>query len=152
MTVDPIERLNLTLAAGAVAASLVWATPLFAASLAVGAALEAFNFRGLLRSAQFLFWGQIRGSGGWIGVYGLRFSLLVVGIGSALYFGADPVGLVIGLSLIMPAAVIEAWRTRPVVDPNAPALDAEDPDWERWNPWLAREVDADDESDDEDPA
>ncbi|MGH0029156.1 MAG: hypothetical protein ACQGVC_05165 [Myxococcota bacterium] len=140
MTVDPIERLNLTLAASAVAASFVWATPVFAASLAAGAALEAFNFRGLLRSAQFLFWGEIRGGGPWMGVYALRFSLLVLGIGSALYFGADPLGLLIGLSLIMPAAIVEAWRARPAVDPTAPALDADDPAWDRWNAWLAREV------------
>lgn len=136
---DPIERLNLALAAGGVAASLALATPLFAGSLAVGAALEAFNFRGLRRSAQFLFWGEIRGSGGWMGVYALRFSLLVIGIGSALYFGADPAGLLVGLSLIMPAAMIEAWRSRPPVDPDAPALDPDDPAWERWNAWLARE-------------
>lgn len=151
MTVDPIERMNLTLAASAVAASFVWASPVFALSLAAGAALEAFNFRGLLRSAQFLFWGEIRGSGGWMGVYALRFSLLVLGIGSALWFGADPVGLLIGLSLIMPAAVVEAWRARPAVDPDAPALDPEDPAWERWNAWLAREVD-ENTDDDEDAA
>lgn len=153
MTVDPIERLNLAFAASAVAASLLWASPVFAVSLAVGAALEAFNFRGLLRSAQFLFWGEIRGSGGWMGVYALRFGLLVLGIGSALYFGADPVGLLVGLSLIMPAAVIEAWRARPALDPTAPALAPDDPAWERWNAWLARERDpADEDAEDEDPA
>jgi hypothetical protein len=156
MTVDPIERLNLTLAAGAVAASLVWASPLFALSLAVGAALEAFNFRSLLRSAQFLFWGEIRSGGGWVGVYGLRFGLLVIGIGSALYFGADPIGLLIGLSLIMPAAVLEAWRARPALDPNAAALDPDDPAWDRWDPWLAREreplADDADAADDEESA
>ena len=42
----------------------------------------------------------------------------------------------------MPAAVIEAWRARPAVDENAPALDPDDPSWDRWNPWLARERDA----------
>lgn len=145
---DPIERLNLALAAGGVAAALALATPLFAGSLAVGAALEAFNFRGLRRSAQFLFWGEIRGGGGWMGVYALRFSLLVIGIGSALYFGADPAGLLVGLSLIMPAAVIEAWRSRPPLDPDAPALDPDDPAWERWNPWLAREGSGRDEDED----
>jgi hypothetical protein len=56
-----------------------------------------------------------------------------------LYFGADPAGLLIGLSIVMPAAVIEAWRTRPAIDPTAPAIDPEDEAWERWNPWLARE-------------
>lgn len=149
MTVDPIERLNLTLAAGAAAAAFVWISPLFALSLAIGAALEAFNFRGLLRSTQFLFWGEIRGSGGWLGVYALRFSLLVIGIGSALYFGADPVGLVIGLSLIMPAAVVEAWRARPAIDPQAPGLAADDPEWDRWNAWLAREQDPTAEEDED---
>lgn len=139
MKIDPIERTNLTLSAGAVAASLVLASPVFALSLAAGAALEAFNFRGLRNQAQFLFWGQIRSGGAWTGLYGLRFGVLVVGIGAALWFGADPLGLLIGLSLIMPAAVIEAWRSRPAIDPDAPALDADDPAWDRWNPWLARE-------------
>jgi hypothetical protein len=145
--IDPIERLNLALSAGAVAVSLAIATPVFAASLAVGALLETFNFRGLRRSAQFLFWGQIRGGGGWMGVYALRFSLLVIGIGAALHFGADPLGLLIGLSIIVPAVILEAWRTRPAVDPQAPALDPEDPAWERWNPWLAREREESEEAD-----
>ena len=139
MKIDPIERTNLTLSAGAVAASYVLVSPLFALSLAAGAALEAFNFRGLRSQAQFLFWGQIRSGGAWTGLYAMRFGVLVVGIGVALWFGADPVGLLIGLSLIMPAAVIEAWRSRPAVDPNAPALAEDDPAWDRWNPWLARE-------------
>ncbi|HEX5065253.1 MAG TPA: hypothetical protein VFY49_04005 [Myxococcota bacterium] len=148
MSIDPIERTNLTLSAGAVAASLALASPAFALSLAVGAALEAWNFRGLRRSAQFLFWGEIRGSGGWLGVYSLRMGMLVIGIAAALYFGAHPVGLLIGLSIIMPATVIEAWRARPPIDPSAPVLAEDDPGWERWNPWLARESPADEERDD----
>ena len=139
MTLDPIQRMNLKLSAGAVAVSLVLATPAFAFSLGVGALLEAFNFHGLRRSAQFMFWGEIAGSRGWIGVFSLRFSLLAIGVCTALYFGAHPVALLIGLSLMMPAAVIEAWRARPAIDPNAPALDADDPGWDDWNPWLARE-------------
>lgn len=141
MKVDPIERTNFALSAGAVAASLVFATPAFALSLGFGALLEAVNFRGLRRAAQFLFWGEIQGSRGWQGVFALRFGLLVIGIGSALAFGAHPVGLLVGLSLIIPAAVIETWRARPAVDPNAPALAADDPSWDRWNAWLAREED-----------
>jgi hypothetical protein len=147
MRIDPTERTNLTLSAGAVAASLVLATPAFAASLAVGALLETLNFRGLRRQAQFLFWGQIRSGGVWAGVFGLRFGLLVIGIGVALTLGADPAGLLVGLSLIMPAAVIEAWRSRPPLDPSAPVLALEDPAWERWNPWLAHEREADEEAD-----
>ena len=149
LDIDPIERTNLTLSAGAVAASLVLASPAFAVSLAIGALLEVVNFRGLRRQSQFLFWGQIRSGGVWTGVYGLRFGLLVIGIGAALYFGADPIGLLIGLSLIMPAAVFAAWRSRPPIDPNAPTLAGDDPEWDRWNPWLARESD---EPDDEDEA
>jgi len=81
MNIDPIERTNLTISAGAVAASLALASPGFAASLAVGALLEAWNFRGLRRSAQSFLWGQIRGSG-WLGVYSMRMSLLAIGIGA----------------------------------------------------------------------
>ena len=123
------------------------ASPVFALSLAAGAALEAFNFRGLRNQAQFLFWGQIKSGGGWTWLYALRFSVLVVGIVAALSFGADPIGLLIGLSLIMPAAVIGAWRSRPAVDPNAPALAEDDPAWERWNPWLAHEREETEEED-----
>lgn len=139
MKIDPIERMNLAFSAGAVAASAVLATPLFAFSVAIGAALEAFNFRGLRRQSQFLFWGQIKSGGLWTGVYGLRFGALVIGIGSALYFGVDPAGLLVGLSIIMPAVVVEAWRSRPAIDPTAPALSPDDEAWERWNPWLVRE-------------
>jgi hypothetical protein len=149
VTLDPIQRLNLKISAGAVAISLVVVSPLFAISMLVGALLEAFNFHGLRRSAQFLFWGEIVGGRRWAGVFALRFSLLALGIIAAMYVGADPVGLVIGLSLVMPAAVIEAWRTRPPIDPNAPALPADDPSWDRWNAWLARER-AEDDDEEED--
>jgi hypothetical protein len=145
--IDPIERTNLTLSAGAVAASLVLASPAFTLSLAFGALLETLNFRGLRRQAQFLFWGQIKSGGVWNGVFALRFGLLVIGICGALYFGADPAGLIIGLSIIMPAAVIEAWRARPPVDPTAPSLSPEDPAWEAWNPWLAREREPEEDED-----
>ncbi|HXV37240.1 MAG TPA: hypothetical protein VEC18_08825 [Myxococcota bacterium] len=138
-SIDPIERWNLAISAGAVATSLALATPAFATSLAVGAALEAANFRALRRSAQFLFSGVLPSQRAWGAVFGLRFALLAIGIGAALYFGADALGLLIGLSLIMPATLIEAWRSRPPIDPNAPRLDDDDPSWDRWNPWLARE-------------
>ena len=139
MSIDPIERWNIAMSAGAVATSLAVATPLFATSLAVGAALEAANFRALRRSTEFLFWGVMPGQRAWAAVFGMRFGLLAIGIGAALYFGADALGLVIGLSLIMPATIFEAWRSRPPIDPNAPKLDDDDPSWDRWNPWLARE-------------
>ncbi|MCG8436375.1 MAG: hypothetical protein MJA83_20350, partial [Gammaproteobacteria bacterium] len=63
----------------------------------------------------------------------------------ALRYGADPVGLLLGLSLIVPAVVLAAWRARPDADPNAPALSPDDPAWDAWNPWTAREHEPDDE-------
>jgi len=139
LRIDPIERANLALSAGAVAAGWWLASPAFALSLGFGALLEAVNFRGLRRSAEFLFGGQILTGSLWSGMFALRFGLLAIGIGAALAFGADPVGLLLGLSLIMPAAIFEAWRTRPPLDPTAPALAPDDPSWDRWNAWLARE-------------
>jgi hypothetical protein len=49
----------------------------------------------------------------------------------------------------MPATLIEAWRSRPSIDPNAPRLADDDPSWDRWNPWLARESKASDEHEEE---
>jgi len=107
-SIDPIERWNIAISAGAVATSLAVATPLFATSLAVGAALEAANFRALRRSTQFLFWGVMPGQRAWAAVFGMR-----------------------------------------PIDPNAPRLDDDDPSWDRWNPWLARESAPSDEQEDE---
>ena len=140
MNIDPIERWNLAISAGAVATSLAVATPSFAVGIAVGAALEAMNFRALRRSAQFLFWGMMPGGRTWTAVFGLRFVLLAIGIVAAVYLGTNVAGLLVGLSIIMPATIIEAWRTRPPVDPDAPGVDPDDESWENWNPWLAREV------------
>lgn len=137
----PIERTNLKLSAGAVLASLALSSPLFALSLGLGAAFEALNFRGLRRAAEALFSGEL--SARRAGILGPRLLLLVASIGVSLYAGAHPIGLVVGLSLILPAAVIEAWRARPPLDPSAPALAPDDEAWERWNPWLAREREPD---------
>ena len=139
MNLDPIQRTNLKLSAGAVAVSLAFASPPFALSLAVGVALEAANFHGLRGSAQLLFDSARGGRRGIAAGFGLRFVLLAVGIGAALAVGAHPVGLVIGLSTIIPAAIIEAWRARPLIESVATGLAPDDPAWDRWNPWLARE-------------
>ncbi len=144
---DRVERQNLAVSAGAVAASRWLESPHFAASVGLGALLEAVNFRALHRQAQLLFWGEIRSGGAWTGLYGLRFGFLVVGIGGGLALGADPLGLIVGLSLVMPTALWIAWRNRPPIDPGATALDADDPDWDLWNPWTARERDPADEDD-----
>ena len=149
MSIDPIERWNIAISAGAVATSLAVASPGFAISIAVGAVLEAVNFRSLRRSAQLLFSGEITGQRMWSAAYGIRFVLLAIGIIAAVYFGANIIGMVIGLSLIVPATIIEAWRSRPPIDPNAPRLVNDDPSWDRWNPWLARETEAPDEPEEE---
>jgi hypothetical protein len=145
MKFDPIERLNLAIAAGGVAGSLALASPAFASSLALGAGFGALNFRALRSASERLFSGELAGSGPWVALFSLRFVMLAGAIGFALHAGADPVALVMGLSAIVPAAVLGAWLMRPVVDPGAPALEADDPDWERWNAWLAREIEPQDE-------
>jgi hypothetical protein len=143
MGMERVERLNLAVSAGAAAAGYALVSPAFAAGVAAGAAIEAVSFRHLLRSGRQLFEGR---SLGWGAGFGLRFALLGTGIAGALWAGAHPIGLVLGLSLILPLVVVEAWRNRPPIDPGAPALPQDDPSWDRWNPWLARERE-DDEGD-----
>ncbi len=145
MKIDPIERFNLALAAGGVAGSLALAGPAFASSLALGAAFGALNFRALHTASEKLFSGELAGSGPWVALFGMRFVLLAVAISLALNAGAHPAALVIGLSLIVPSAVAGAWLMRPAVDPDAPALAADDPEWDVWNPWFAREEEPVDE-------
>jgi hypothetical protein len=138
------------LSAGAVAASFALATPHFATSLAIGAALEAVNFGSLYRASQHFFNGTFSGSGPWVGLFALRFVLLAVGIIITLLAGAHPIALVIGLSIVMPAVVIDAWVHRPeILDSDMlPALDADDPSWDTYSIWQAGEVEpvADDDN------
>lgn len=151
MNLAPVERTNLALSAGAAALALVATGPGFAASLLAGAALESVNFRGLHRTSAAFFTGELPGGGAFRAIAGLRVLLLAVGIAVALGIGAHPVGLVIGLSLILPAAVIEAWRHRPPVVPDAPCLGPDDPEWERWDAWRASERAARDDDEEERP-
>ena len=137
MKLDPIERTNLALSAGAAALSLALASPAFTVSLVAGAALESVNFRGLRRSALLLL--EDAGPGGFRALAGLRLVLLAGGIALGLWAGAHPIAFAIGLSLIVPAALIEAWRQRPPVRADAPSLAPDDPEWERWDAWRARE-------------
>jgi hypothetical protein len=137
---------SLAFSAGATAATWALVSPRFAGSLALGALLEAVNFRAL-----FGYWrGALLGGGrlgfAAFGSFGLRFLVLGALIWASLALGAHPVGLLIGLSLVVPAVLIAAWRARPAPSAGVPALDPEDPSWDAWNPWLAREREpADDE-------
>jgi hypothetical protein len=111
-----VEQWNLGLSASAVAASLALETPHFATSLAVGALLEAINLGALRRSALRFFAGEMTRS--WTGAFALRFLLLAAGIFLTLQAGAHPVAFLIGLSIAMPAVLIDAWLNRPpTLDP-----------------------------------
>ena len=145
---DPIERMNLALSASAVAASFALAPPRFAASLAIGVLFEVANFRALRRATRRLFTRELTGGVAWAGLFAVRFALLGVALYLALDAGANPAGLVLGLSLIVPATVWVAWQSQPPVAPmpgyEVPAPD--DPSWDDWNPWLACPRDPDDTS------
>ena len=139
MRLDPVERLNLTLSAGAVAASLAVASPQFATSLALGAAIESLNFRVLRNASLRLFGGDLGAGHAWLAGFGLRFVALAFAISFALRSGAHPVGLVLGLSMIVPAVVAAAWRERPSIGNPAPGPPPDDPSWDSWDAWRARE-------------
>ncbi|MFO0689556.1 MAG: hypothetical protein U0900_12690 [Myxococcota bacterium] len=111
-----VEQWNLGLSASAVAASLALETPHFATSLAAGALLEAVNLGALRRAAVRFFAGELERT--WTAAFALRFLFLAAGIFLVLQAGAHPVALLIGLSIAMPAALVDAWLNRPpIVDP-----------------------------------
>jgi len=112
-----VEQWNIGLSASAVAVSYALATPHFATSLAAGAFLEAINLGAIHRAAQRLFAGEMM-SRGWVGGLSLRFIILGTAIFFTMRAGANPIALLIGLSLAMPATVIDAWLNRPpILDP-----------------------------------
>ena len=147
-----VERTNLVLCAGAVGASLAFSTPPFAASVVLGAAVETLNLRALWNRSEFalgLADPRKSSKSAMLG-FSTRFVLVGLALWLALASGANPIGLLLGLSLIIPAIVIAAWRRRPqVTDRWLPGLDADDPEWDAWNPWFAREraLDAEEEDD-----
>jgi hypothetical protein len=117
MTLAKVEQLNLGLSASAVAVSYAVATPHFAISLAAGALLEALNLGAILRAARRLFSGEMLTTG-WVGVLSLRFVLLAVAIYVTMQLGVHPIAFVVGLSIVMPATLIDAWWNRPpIIDP-----------------------------------
>jgi len=142
-----LQGLNLTLSAGGLAASALFAGPAFTAAYALGAALEAVNFRALCACASRVLSGQLDGSRFWIALLGLRLAMLFGAMGVALVAGAHPLGLLLGVSTVVPAVLVGAWWLAPPVDPSAPALPADDPAWDHWSVWRADVVEpaADDE-------
>jgi hypothetical protein len=136
---DPIERWNLGMCAGAVAASFAVSSSPFAASVALGAAIEAVNFRTLRSASLRLFSGDLSVGRAWLVVFVLRFTILSAVVAVALWSGVHPLGLLLGLSMIVPASIVGAWLHRPPIGSPEPGPPPEDPSWDRWNPWLARE-------------
>ncbi|HSJ98550.1 MAG TPA: hypothetical protein VLC53_15860 [Myxococcota bacterium] len=140
-----LQKLNLTLSAGGIAASALLVGPAFTAAYALGAALEAVNFRALCACASRMLSGQLADSRGWLVLLGMRLTLLFAAMGVALLAGAHPIGLLLGVSTVVPAVLIGAWWLAPPIDPNAPALPADDPAWDHWSVWRADVVEPDDE-------
>jgi hypothetical protein len=145
MTEGAVLGWNLAFSAAACALCLAFLSPRFAASFALGALVEAANFRSLWRSSARILLPNGMSSGPTLAAFGLRFVLLGLLVAFALRGGAHPVGLLAGLSMIVPAILLAAWRARPPVVPSATALAPDDPSWDRWNPWLARERDDEEE-------
>ncbi len=136
MKLYPAEKLNLGLSAGAVATSLALATPLFAGSLAFGATLGSVNFRFLHTTAEGVFQGAVQSSA-WVVVLAFRLALVFAGICAAMLLGADAMGLLIGLSIVMPATVAAAVWLRPAHVPTmpGPAVAPDDPIWDDYSVW-----------------
>lgn len=124
-------------AAAAGLAAFGLATPKFALSLLLGAALQTLNFRGLFGLAQSALALQARAASG----FALRLPLFGALVFVALEVGVDPAGLLCGITTLVPAVVVAAWQSRPRVIPASelPALAPDDPAWDEWSPWLARE-------------
>jgi hypothetical protein len=138
--VGPVQGLNAALCGGAAALSLALGSERFAASVAIGGVIEALNFRTLRRIGTAVVSGAAPGAAAAVGSFGLRFALVGLAVGVALHQGAHPVGLVLGLSMIVPAALAGAWMNRPSAAPadEAAVPPPDDASWEDWNAWLAR--------------
>jgi len=144
---SPIQRWNAVFSAGAVATATMVGSPALAVSVALGAAIEALNFRGLTIAARGFVAGQMGGRGIWTALFALRLGVLATVLLLAIRHGAEPIGLVIGLSMILPAALLGAWQVRP----RAPevravlvsALPPDHPSWDepglRWGLWFGNE-------------
>lgn len=124
--------------AAAALAAFAFATPKFALSLLLGAALQSLNFRGLFGLAQAAFTQQARAASG----FALRLPIFGVLVFVAIRAGVDAAGLLVGITTLVPAVVAAAWQARPrdVADPaSLPALAPDDAAWDEYSPWLARE-------------
>jgi hypothetical protein len=132
---------HFAFSACAALAAFLFATPKVAFSLLLGAALQTMNFRGLFGIALAAFANEARAASG----YALRLPILGVLVFLAIRAGVDAAGLLVGLTTLVPAVVVAAWQARPraVASPELlPKLAPDDPSWDQYNPWLARENEA----------
>lgn len=130
---------NAAFTAAACALTAAALSPRFAAAVALGALLEAANFRALWGACERVLGTGEAGGRLAVAALAVRLGLLGVLVALALDAGVDAAGLLVGLSLIVPATVLAAWRARPAIVPDAPALAPDDPAWDLVDPWLARE-------------
>jgi len=148
-----VVRWNLAFSASTCAASYSLVSPAFAMAVGFGTLLELASFQSMWRSCERIFLSGSNGLSGALpaGVFGLRFLIVALVLFMAIRAGVHPIGLVMGLLSIVPAILVAAWRARPAIDPNAPALHPDDPTWDAWNPWIAQEnpLPDDDESGDD---
>jgi len=63
--------------------------------------------------------------------------------------GAHAVAFVVGLSIVLPAVVLDSWRHRPaVVDQrDYPVPEPDDPSWDHFSSWRIEPADAETEDD-----
>jgi hypothetical protein len=137
---------HAAISAAAALVAFALTTPKFALSLLLGAALQTLNFRGLFGLAQSAFAQQARAASG----FALRLPLFGALVFVAIQAGVDAGGLLAGITTLVPSVVIAAWQARPrdVAEPSAlPALAPDDPSWDLYSLWLAREREIEREED-----
>lgn len=137
---------HAAISAAAALLAFALATPTFALSLLLGSALQTLNFRGLFGLAQSALAQQARAASG----FALRLPLFGALVFVAIRAGIDAAGLLAGITTLVPAVLIAAWQARPrdFADVGAlPALAPEDPSWDQYSLWLARERESEREED-----
>jgi hypothetical protein len=129
---------HAAISAAAALPAFALATPKFAFSLLLGAALQTLNFRGLFGLAQSALAQQARAASG----FALRLPLFGALVFVAIRSGVDAAGLLASITTLVPAVLVAAWQSRPrdAADAAAlPALAPDDPSWDQYSLWLARE-------------
>ena len=123
--------------AGAGLAAFAFAPPKFALSLLLGSALQTLNFRALYGLARNALAMNGRAASG----FALRLPLYGALVFVAIQAGVDAAGLLCGITTLVPAVAIAAWQSRPQPVPASelPSLAPEDPSWDHYSLWLARE-------------